>query len=302
MLRIGIWFDTRHCSYGGPTLVLLGTLIGLIQDSVTTDRPVMILINENGDVNWVLQNILDYDCVQNPIIGPLSLSHGDSLCQDYSQHPLWNLSRQFIVPSTWFRNLVCRGLPFDDPAQAGSRKLTVWGSGVDTDFFQPGEKKKTNDFFIYFKSQKYMYLNKLNVYLFNNYFKLAGNTVTYYHYTPQMLKDECHTSGFCFFMSTTETQGLAALEIMACDVPLFVLDVTVYTIEHIEAPSTSVTCWDDRCGMKSTWETLETDFPIFFENVQKGLYRPREFVLEKYSFQKAAHELRTIFDNHLSNL
>lgn len=297
MLRIGVWFDSSHCSFGGPTLVLLGGLTGLLQDAEKTNRPITILINEPGDVNWIVGNMGDYtnivNYLQNPLIGPMCFSHSDALVKDYSTHILWSAGKRFIIASEWYKNLVSVGLPFNDDTKAEGRTLSVWGSGVDTDFYTPNSDK-TQDYFIYFKSQKYHDLSELHVYLFYEFFKLKGSMLTYYHYDAEMLKDAAQKSKFCFFMSKTETQCLAALEIMACNVPLFVIDTTEYVIEDVQVPATSVACWDDRCGMKSTWATFEKDFPNFIENLEK--YRPREFVLEMYSFEAAAHQLRKLIN------
>jgi len=301
MLRIGVWFDVTHCSYGGPTLVLLGGIMGLIQDAETTGRPIAILLNEPGDVNWIVGRIEEHKYIINTlnnktVIGPMCFSHGDALCKDYTKQLVWQAGQKFIIASEWFKNLVCQGLPFNDIQLANKRTLTVWGSGVDTDFFDKTTIKKTQDYFLYFKSQKYNELSKIHIFLFNNYFKLSGTLLTYYHYDNKMLLEAAQKSRFCIFLSATETQCLAALEIMACDIPLFVIDATSYTIEDITVPATSVTCWDDRCGMKSTMETFDKDFPLFYERLEKGVYKPREFVLESYSFEASAHRLRALLD------
>jgi len=297
MLRIGVWFDVTHCSYGGPTLVLLGGITGLLQDAETTGRPISILLNEPGDVNWIVGYLEDYkfivNSLKNPLIGPLCFSHTDALCKDYTTHRLWQAGKNFIIASEWFKNLIQVALPFNNPISSEGRRLSVWGSGVDTNFYTPS-LDKTQDYFVYLKTQKYEPLSKIPIYLFNNYFKLSGSLLMYYHYNTITLKETAQKSRFCIFMSATETQCLAALEIMACDIPLLVIDTISYTIEEITVDATSVTCWDDRCGMKTTIDRFEKDFPTFFENIEK--YRPREFVLENYSFEAAGHNLRKLLN------
>jgi hypothetical protein len=227
----------------------------------------------------------------------MCFSHGDAICKDHTAQLVWQAGKKFIIASEWFKTLVCKGLPFSTNQLAENRTLTVWGSGVDTDFFTTAKQEpKTQDYFLYFKSQKYNELSKLHIFLFNNYFKLAGTLLTYYHYDSAMLREAAQKSRFCIFLSSTETQCLAALEIMACDIPLFVIDATSYTIEDVTVPATSVTCWDERCGMKSTLETFEKDFPLFYERLETGVYKPREFVLENYSFEAASHKLRALLE------
>ncbi len=98
-------------------------------------------------------------------------------------------------------------------------------------------------------------------------------------------------------MSGTETQGLASLEIMACDCPLFVVDTTTFTVQtkQMEGAS-SVTCWsEEMCGMKSSMDNMPEDFPRFLEKVYGGQYTPRAFVEAQYSWRAAAGALRRAF-------
>ena len=53
-LRIGVWFQTNHTPYGGPSLVLTGTILGLYKYAEDIGQPIVILLNEQGDVNWAL--------------------------------------------------------------------------------------------------------------------------------------------------------------------------------------------------------------------------------------------------------
>lgn len=298
-LRIGIWFDSRHCSFGGPTSVLLGTILGLFQNAERTKRPIVILLNEPGDVNWIMSNTEhmaeSIQKAQDPLIGPLCFSFGDAELdpEAYKDHIVWKYGTRYIVASEWFKAWISYGLPFRNPSLAGHRTLSVWEAGVDTDRFRPSEMPPKQDYFIYFKSQQYDHLQTLHTYLFHNYFGYRGSVLLYYNYDPAMLAELAANSRFCIMLDLTETQGLAALEIMACNCPLFVLDYTVYSGQKFSMQgATSVTCWDKRCGMKSSFDTLETDFPVFLEKLPS--YRPREFVCESYSFERAAHTLRDL--------
>ena len=288
MLRIGVWFDERHCTYGGPTLVFLGTLLGFFQDCA--DR--IILLNEPGDVNWIMDvcPITDSLAFRNAVCGPIAFHHSHGEMDDYTKHPYWRQGRNFVVASDWYMHWICTSMPFNDPVRAEGRTLTVWGAGVDVDFFRPGVVRGAYDYFIYFKSQNYVDLQNLHCYLFSRYFGLRGLILTYYHYDPAMLRSMAQKSRFCFMVDNVETQGLAALEIMACDCPLFVLDATVFHGEKVQMHgATSVTCMDASCGMKSSFATIAEDFPRFLGALDK--YKPRDYVCRKYSYKAAAREL-----------
>lgn len=310
MLRIGIWFDARHCAYGGPTLVLLGTILGLYQDAVRRNKPILILLNEPGDVNWAVDATenLEYASQKAPniIIGPACFSSSDVAVKadNLENHRIWKHIKHGIVPSMWFGRYISHGLPFLDPKRANGRRLHVWGAGVDVDRFCPDRCfEKTQDYFIYFKSQRYDDLRTIQSYMFTNYFQFRGTILSYYSYTPEMLCEAARRSRFCIMIDRTETQGLASLEIMACDCPLFVLDWTEHMYEgddHVYRfqGASSVPCMDHRCGMKSSWQDLEKDFPTFLS--QLSTYTPREYVLESYSFEASARKLRALMDvvNH----
>jgi hypothetical protein len=310
MLRIGIWFDARHCAYGGPTLVLIGTILGLYKDAARRNKPITLLFNEPGDVNWAVDATenLEYTTQKAPniLVGPACFGTSDVAVknENLENHQVWKYTKHGIVPSVWFGKFISHGLPYLDPKRANGRRLHIWGAGVDVDRFCPDPyPQKTQDYFIYFKSQRYEDLRSINSYLFNNYFQFRGTTLTYYFYSPEMLLEAARKSRFCIMLDRTETQGLASLEIMACNCPLFVLDWTEHTYENKEqvynyGGASSVPCMDHRCGMKSSWKTLEQDFPAFLK--QLPTYTPRDYVLESYSFEASARKLRTLMDtvNH----
>lgn len=308
MLRIGIWFDPRHCAFGGPTLVLLGTILGLYQDAERRKKPILILLNEPGDVNWALDRTEDLEHARqkapNLYLGPCCFTGSEIGLHDseLASNEIWKYSRNCIVPTQWFGQFISHGMPFLDPKRSGGRRLHVWGAGVDIDRFCPALKpEKTQDFFIYFKSQNYDHLRMIHSYLFRNYFQFRGTIVTYYTYSPEILINAARSSRFCIMLDRTETQGLASLEIMACECPLFVLDWKEHTVEvndtaYTTKSASSVPCMDHRCGIKSSWETMEKDFPVFLK--QLASYTPRQYVLESYSFEASARKLRNLIENH----
>ena len=299
--RVGIWFDERHMAYGGPTAVLLGTILGFYEDANERDEQVILLFNESGDINWDIgppQNLLfETQHAPNLVVGPLCFQHTDAeLCADTrDSHDVWNSECLALFPSDWFRAWVNNGLPYLNPDIAGSRQNMVWSAGVDTDFFSPVSTPSTQDYFIYFKSQRYDNLKLVHNYLFTHYFGIRGTVLHYYNYDKYMLRDVAQKSRFCIMLDRPETQGLAALEIMATGCPIFVLDDTVYTGNTLEMEgATSVTCWDTCCGMKSLLTRIIDDFPIFLTNHDNNVYDPRGFVVKEHSLRESARQLREI--------
>ncbi len=294
-LRIGVWFQTNHTPYGGPSLVLTGTILGLYQYAEQAGFPIVVLLNEPGDVNWALTHTTtpESDAAKIPDMwyGPLLFNHADADCMDYKNHQTWKICKNVLFPSLWFRAWINTGFPYLDAEKAEGRRSAVWPSGVDTTFFCPDPTvEKTQDYFIYFKNQSYDDLKAIQGYLFENWFGLKGNVLTYYHYDPAMLRAQARASKFCILLDATETQGLAPLEILACDCPLFVLDTTTYVgNQKYLTGATSVTCWDACCGIKSSFKSLGHDFPAFLHHLPT--FHPRSWVVANYSFSAAAQRL-----------
>jgi hypothetical protein len=295
MFRIGIWFDITHVPYGGPAHVLIGTLLGILQAYPES----VVLLNETGDYNWLYGMIPKLEDYKQQTVGrmcgtgPMTFTSGDAFVKKPEEHKLWMLdptgNTVYLAPSLWYAQWISNGLPFRNNTH---RPLAIWGAGVNTDRFLPLPKPVAyrHDYFIYFKSQNWDQLRSVHDFLFHNYFKLHGPILMYYFYSSEELLEMAQRSRFCIFLSGTETQGLASLEIMACGCPLFVLDTT----EHIQdgygmSGATSVTCWDSTCGMKSSVKNMEKDFPVFMEHLET--YNPRSFVEREYSWKASAGKL-----------
>jgi glycosyltransferase involved in cell wall biosynthesis len=129
---------------------------------------------------------------------------------------------------------------------------------------------------------------------------MHGPVLMYYFYSHEELLAAATGSEFCIFLDVAETQGLAALEIMACGCPLFVIDCNDYRAEgFICREVTSVTCWSPQCGIKSSIASFTEDFPRFLAGLASGDYDPREFVLTDYSWCAAAKNLRRMLETIL---
>ena len=294
--RIGIWFNPTHVAYGGPAQVIIGTLLGFLQDDC------ILRLNEPGDLNWVVDPPESFAAIDFGTrglkrgIGPLLFSAADVLLEDPNTSPIWRLGASqltlYIAPSMWFGKWISRGLPFYDLSH--NRPLAIWGAGVNTEYFRPASGPKVHTYFIYFKSQNWTDLRTVHEYLFENYFRMHGPTLMYYFYTHEELKAAATGAEFCIFLDAAETQGLAALEIMACGCPLFVLDCEEFRAHgYVTKETTSVTCWDSRCGMKSKVGRIAEDFPLFLKDLAS--YKPREFA-EQYSWKAAASRLRLMME------
>jgi len=276
-LRIGVWFDVTHCAYGGPTVVLLNTILGFL-----LCEDIVILLNEPGDVNW---DVGFTSSIQSRgvsfVRGPVAPSATEE-CKGTSH---------ILVATEWVRQFL------KHTKKTEAVQVSLWPAGVDTVYYSPclspQEPQKTQDFFIYYKSQNHSELHIIHAMLFKRFFHLRGHVLAYYCYTPEMLRSAARSSRFCIVLDKTETQGLAMLEIMACDCPLFVVDCTAYRGDNcLMEGASSVPCWSPVCGKKSRWDSLEADFAAFLTELPN--YRPRSFVESGYSLPFAASNLRSL--------
>ena len=106
------------------------------------------------------------------------------------------------------------------------------------------------------------------------------------------------------YLSHHETQGLAAQQMLASDVPLLAWDQgglwkdPKYAPHLVRfAPVTSVPYWDERCGMKfKAGGDLLSVFDTFWFGVEAGLYAPREMIVENFTLEGQAMAYLALVD------
>ena len=127
-----------------------------------------------------------------------------------------------------------------------------------------------------------------------NFYGLKGQLLCYHFYKPEMLRDAARKSKFCIMLDNEETQGLAALEIMACGCPIFCIDRNYYKSNNkvMEGSVTSIVSWSPQCGIKTTEEVWKSDFETFLSSLSS--FTPAKFVHENYSYKESARKLMTI--------
>jgi len=288
-MRIGLWIDTGHFPAGGPTVVLIGLIIGLKQ--VLPDS--LLLINDEGDININLNSCL-HPCLlpKNAIYATNPIHMG--VTKEPEKDLVWKYRKNITFTSYWVINWLNQFFPITRSIAENTKNIYIWESGIDTSYFIPTNRRKVNDFFIYYKSQNAGQIEGVWGFLFHNYYGLKGQLLCYHFYKPQMLRKLAQTSKFCIMVDNEETQGLAALEIMACGCPIFCIDKKSYIRDNMmmSGSVTSICSWSDECGLKSTEEKWQEDFPIFLKNI--NTYNPARFAHERYSFAASARSILSI--------
>ena len=98
------------------------------------------------------------------------------------------------------------------------------------------------------------------------------------------------------YLSRHETQGIAAQQMMASGVPLFVWDAGGHWQDPKYAPHlvqfgpvSSMPYWDERCGVKfEDASHLRDAFGTFWHGVEAGTYTPRQMMVDKFTLADRA--------------
>jgi hypothetical protein len=291
-MKIGLWLHIEHFAAGGPTAVIIGFVIGIKQIIPSS----MILINEPGYINFQLfgkdRHIRLYPV--NTIFGPNPIPLQYVGIEDPNNDLVWRYATNMTFSSMWVINWLGQKFPIQQAIEDGTKNINLWEAGIDTDYFTPSSTPKTQDFFIYYKSQNMSDIEGIWNFLFHHYYGIKGSLICYHFYTPEMLRDAAQKSKFCIMLDNEETQGLAAIEIMACDCPIFCIDRTLYANGNkaMEGSVTSIVSWSAVCGLKSTKEEWKSDFATFLVNLSS--YTPATFAHTNYTYKECSRKLMNI--------
>lgn len=200
--------------------------------------------------------------------------------------------RQVLVPSPWVQQMYSTVWP---------GLVSVWPCGIDTERWAPApDAAKDVDVLIYDKIawQRDHYEASLIAPLVAELRKrgLRFVTLRYGAYREHELLDLSRRSRSMVYLSRHETQGIAAQQVLAADVPLFAWDEggfwqdPKYFPDRVRfQPVTSVPFWDDRCGRKFKGsEDLLNSFAEFWSDVEKKRFAPRAMIVEQFTLEKRA--------------
>lgn len=243
------------------------------------------------NIDFIYDNNTKYDCIINT----------DSL-KDYKNHEgivvygphimfteisddtYFAPNKLFNSLSPWLENLIrkikpnlnCISLPF----------------AVDTNRFCP--KEKNGKPIIYYKN-----VDKQRLYdVINN---LNGDFIIFDYrakYNEYDFLEAISTAPYAIWIGSHESQGFAFQETMSCNTPIFVINVKSLREEinsmwinykpELNLEATTVSYFDDTCGMISYPETWKNDINLFLQNIVN--YNPRAFIINNLS-PKACNDI-----------
>jgi glycosyltransferase involved in cell wall biosynthesis len=206
--------------------------------------------------------------------------------------------RGVLVPCEWMRAMF---------APAWGDKVMTWPVGIDTERWAPAAGgAKDIDLLIYnkirWRKDELVPPFLAAIQALADRYRLRTDQVVYGDYREETLEDKVVRSRAMIFLCEHETQGLALLQTLSCDVPVIAWDrggdwqdPAYYPDKVRFGPVTSVPYWSEQCGRRfDGLESLAGEFATFWNDVERGAYAPRRYVLDRLTLARCAREYADI--------
>jgi len=200
--------------------------------------------------------------------------------------------KKVLVPGPWMKEM-CR--PYWGDA------VEVWPVGIDTDAWHPTPTtEKDTDVLLYDKVRwdhdRYTQSLIDPIRLFLRQRGISFREIRYGYYREEEFKDALRKCRAMIFLCEHETQGIAYQEALSSGVPIFAWDrggpwqdPSYYPDRVAFGPVTSVPYWDERCGMRfKDWLEFEVMWDEFWRATEEKKFRPRDYILEHLTLERAA--------------
>jgi len=266
----------------GPGKVVSNLLKGLDKLGVKY-KSNQTIVPEEHQLSLQVSSVLHSEHISKAIIGPnictLPFDNNVVMQQQY---------KKILVPCQWVLDLYKRWLP--------EEKIAIWAVGIDTDTFTDfSEENKSIDCLIYLKRRSISDLSTITSIL--SKYKQTFEIIQYGEYTEEKLLETIKKSRYGFICDGSESQGIAIQEMMSCNLPLFVWDITTWDDRGAEhrCQASSIPYWNELCGIS---ETNQNNLENRFEEFLKVwfTFRPREYILSELNLEKQAQALINLFN------
>ena len=182
-----------------------------------------------------------------------------------------------------------------------SNQVSILPVGVYSEseifYFQNQRKLIDNyqfDCLIYFKNRELKSLNEIISFLKNK--NIRYKVLKYGDYKNKQLVKYALKSKFGLILGSTESQGIAINELMATNLPLFVIDKNINNYENLKLYGTTVPYWSSECGEKILdLNDFKMNFQRFLKNYESNTYKPNNLINEKLSFEKFIENIQLEF-------
>lgn len=238
----------------------------------------------------ILKSILRSNNNSKILIGPLYNLEFDQKLTEYIN--LYPNIKKVVASDIAYKNAV-----YEMGHNIDKNNVVIFPSGVISKAELERNKKnrsKEVDCLIYFKKRPHDHLK-----LITNFLKekdLTFNIFEYGKYSNVELKNAALKSKFGIFMSRPETQGFAAQELLACNLPLLVWDQKKNFYADIVLSGTTMSYWSDDCGLIfDNYDELESSFNTFIKKLDN--LKPYRLIEEKLTYEVFKSNLIEAFNN-----
>lgn len=173
--------------------------------------------------------------------------------------------------------------------------LEVWPVGIDTEKYTPFDDAK-NIVLIYLKNRRREDLIEIEKIL--NDKRIDYKIIIYGSYKEENYYSFLKKTRYIIWLGTYESQGIALLEALSCNIPVIVLNnhipKNIYDINSSSAPY-----FDKECGIiVKNIQELEKSI----DNMEQRYLElhPRDFILKNLGLEKQAEKFINLYEKHFN--
>jgi glycosyltransferase involved in cell wall biosynthesis len=256
-----------------------------------------------NDYRWAVRNpralacivgkpqVLDKIVWRNPILfGAAVFSHPSDDPKLFDRLPV----RKVLLPGAWMKEM---WKPYWDEA------IAVWPVGIDTDRWRPvNAAQKSTDVLLYDKVRwDHEHYETRLIEPIRRKLKTSGRSfreIRYGFYREEEFQAALAECRSMIFLCEHETQGLAYLQALSCDVPILAWDrggcwqdPSYFPHKVKFQPVVSVPYWDSRCGRTfASIDAFDDAWDRFWDEAQSGRFGPRSYVVENLTLEQCARQ------------
>lgn len=183
--------------------------------------------------------------------------------------------------------------------------LDSWPVWIDTEQFTPSSEEKTK-VVIYFKQRREEDLEQVQKILDTQ--KINYICIRYGSYSESLFQEALRSAKYVIWIGGSESQGIAFAEILSCNIPILVWDISSLRQSIFPGASfiedeldylwvTSAPYFDDSCGIR-IFHASELPYSIGKMEVWYSQFSPREYVLRNLSLDGQAKKFLELYEKH----
>jgi hypothetical protein len=277
---VGLFYNNVSTKMSGCYKVCQNLVRGLKELNIETHTNRLTPV-----LNGCLQN-----CAISQFAGlpPKTLIGPEIMVLPTERPRLFQQFKHWTQPSEWCVN------HFKRYKETENNEMHVWPVGVDTEKFNDLNRGNFEyDCFVYFKDvTKQVTTKDLELVISQlNTRGLKHKVFVYGKYKEEEFIQGIKKSKFGIFLTGTESQGIAYLEVLSMGCPIYMIDTQEFLYESCRYTDPLISAapyFDESCGVKTLSKSLGVEFDTFINNLAK--YQPRNYVVNNHTLKLGAQK------------